>query len=267
MRPPFPGMDPWLEHPALWPGFHNRLIAAIADDLSPRVAPRYFVGVEGRTYLVTGQDLDLIGVVDAGVWPAREVGAAIAPRADPHARVAVAGWDVAVPVAHEVNETYLEVREAGSKRLVTTIELLSPANKLHRKRRRSYERKRSNIFQSRTSLVEVDLLRAGRPMRVEDAGHLPRTDYRILVSPAVRRPRASLHGFTVREPIPIVPVPLLPDDEEPPLDLGAILHALYDRARLDVPAPSPAMVILPRIAEVDPPLSEWVVGRDLGQSM
>jgi hypothetical protein len=26
MRPPFPGMDPWLEHPALWPDVHNRLI-------------------------------------------------------------------------------------------------------------------------------------------------------------------------------------------------------------------------------------------------
>ena len=30
MRPPFPGMDPWLEHPAIWPDVHNRLITAIA---------------------------------------------------------------------------------------------------------------------------------------------------------------------------------------------------------------------------------------------
>jgi hypothetical protein len=33
-------MDPWLEHPAICPDVHNRLIATIADDLTPRVAPR-----------------------------------------------------------------------------------------------------------------------------------------------------------------------------------------------------------------------------------
>ena len=52
MRPPFPGMDPWLEHPAIWPDVHNRLITAIADDLTPRLAPRYFVGIEQRVYLL-----------------------------------------------------------------------------------------------------------------------------------------------------------------------------------------------------------------------
>ncbi len=44
MRPPFPGMDPWLENPIIWPGVHNWLITAIADDLAPKLAPRYFVG-------------------------------------------------------------------------------------------------------------------------------------------------------------------------------------------------------------------------------
>ena len=39
MRPPFPGMDPWLEHPALWPDVHNSLITAIRDELVPRIAP------------------------------------------------------------------------------------------------------------------------------------------------------------------------------------------------------------------------------------
>ncbi len=34
MRPQFPGMDPWLEHPDLWPDVHNSLITAIRDELS-----------------------------------------------------------------------------------------------------------------------------------------------------------------------------------------------------------------------------------------
>ena len=59
MRPPFPGMDPWLENPTLWPGVHNWLITAIADDSRPKLAPRYFVGVESRTTVLTGLDIDL----------------------------------------------------------------------------------------------------------------------------------------------------------------------------------------------------------------
>ena len=45
MRTPFPGMDPYLEHPALWPDVHNRLIAAISDALTPLLAPRYYIGL------------------------------------------------------------------------------------------------------------------------------------------------------------------------------------------------------------------------------
>lgn len=48
MPSPFPGMDPYLEHPGLWPGFHNLLIANLADDLSPHLRPRYYVAVEQR---------------------------------------------------------------------------------------------------------------------------------------------------------------------------------------------------------------------------
>jgi len=41
MRSPFPGMDPYLEDPGRWHGFHNSLIAAIQLDLAPRLRPRY----------------------------------------------------------------------------------------------------------------------------------------------------------------------------------------------------------------------------------
>ena len=53
MPSPFPGMDPYLEHPALWPGLHSRLIVGLADDLGPILRPRYYVEVEERVYLLT----------------------------------------------------------------------------------------------------------------------------------------------------------------------------------------------------------------------
>ncbi len=51
-KTPFPGMDPYLEHPSLWPDVHNRLIASLADAISPTVAPNYYVGVESRAYVI-----------------------------------------------------------------------------------------------------------------------------------------------------------------------------------------------------------------------
>jgi Protein of unknown function (DUF4058) len=46
MPSPFPGMDPYLEAPEFWSEVHNRLIVAIADNLSPKLRPRYRVAVE-----------------------------------------------------------------------------------------------------------------------------------------------------------------------------------------------------------------------------
>jgi hypothetical protein len=48
------------------------------------------------------------------------------------------------------------------------------------------------------------------------------------------RPRAELYVFGVRQPIPAIPIPLLAKDPEPSLDLGAVLHAPYERARFDL---------------------------------
>jgi hypothetical protein len=227
MRPGFPGMDPYLEHPALWPDVHNRLIAAIADTITPLVAPRYYVGLERRTFQLKPDDMALIGISDVAV---------ITPRATeaigPLAPAGVAVLEVEVPMIDEVGENFLEVHEVGSGTLVTVLELLSPVNKLHGKGRQDYEQKRDQVFRSRTNLVEVDLLRAGEPMPV--MRRRVRSDYRILVSRGAQRPHAQLYAFGLRQAIPVFPLPLLPGDAEPPVDLGAILHALYDRARFDL---------------------------------
>ena len=227
MRSPFPGMDPYLEHPALWPDVHNSLIAAIRDDLTPRVAPRYYIALERRAYLLKPDDVVFIGRPDIAVIPHRPqpVSATL-----PLAEVGV--LEVDVPMNDEVGENYLEVHEVTTGKLVTILEALSPANKLHEEGRRQYEEKRNSVFRTRTNLVEVDLLRAGEPLPV--IGKLVRSDYRILASRGSQRPKAQLYNFNLRQPIPKFPLPLLPGDDEPPVDLNTILHQLYERARFDL---------------------------------
>jgi hypothetical protein len=221
-------MDPYLEHPALWPDVHNRILAALADALAPDVAPRYYVALERRTYVLKPDDLVFIGRPDVAVVQRREEAASRAPVAS----VGAAVLEVDVPMADEVEEAFLEVRDVATGRCVTVLELLSPVNKLTGRGRETYLEKRTEVLRTRTSLVEVDLLRAGEPMPV--VGPPVASHYRILVSRGSRRPRSQLYAFGLRQPIPTFVLPLLKGDAEPSVDLGAVVHALYDRARFDL---------------------------------
>jgi predicted transcriptional regulator len=46
MPSPFPGMDPYLEHPGMWPEVHHRLISAIAEALEQTLSLDYRVAIE-----------------------------------------------------------------------------------------------------------------------------------------------------------------------------------------------------------------------------
>jgi hypothetical protein len=52
MRCPFPGMDPYLEDPALWPGFQRRLVACLLETLRPGLTKRYRGAIGRRRYAV-----------------------------------------------------------------------------------------------------------------------------------------------------------------------------------------------------------------------
>ena len=59
MRSPFPGMDPYLEHPQVWPGVHHLSIGELVRLLSPQLRPKYRVAVEMRMYEASNTDNSL----------------------------------------------------------------------------------------------------------------------------------------------------------------------------------------------------------------
>jgi hypothetical protein len=226
-------MDPWLEHPATWPDVHNSLIAAIRDALAPLVQPRYFVGVESRTTLLSELDVDLVYRPDVSIHATREhatetrePGVAVLEHPE------VKPIPVVLALEEEIEETYLLIKELPGRKLVTAIEILSPSNKKAAEPRLEYRKKRSNLIRALVNLVEIDLLRAGDPMPLLNPA--PPSDYRILICRPRRRMGTDLYPFSWRTPIPRIPIPLLPADTEPILDLNTILHALMDRARYDL---------------------------------
>jgi hypothetical protein len=235
MPSPFPGMDPYLEQPSLWPDVHFNLVHAIQVLLAPQVAPRYYVGVEERTYVTAVDPYTYIGRPDVATMalsptPSKKLKDAPAIAGSPTA-VLPRPVPVELPMPDRVRQRYLEVRAVTTHEVVTVIEILSPANKRPGEGRQQYERKRRQVLDSLTSLVEIDLLRAWAPMSMAP---LPASHYRILVSREWERPGAQLYPFNLNEPIPEIPVPLRPNEAEPTVDLNQALAKIYDEARYDL---------------------------------
>ncbi|MGH7128450.1 MAG: DUF4058 family protein, partial [Planctomycetaceae bacterium] len=55
MSCPFPGMDPYIERPEIWPDFHDSLIAALRGALQPLLRPRYAALTQDRLYVVESE--------------------------------------------------------------------------------------------------------------------------------------------------------------------------------------------------------------------
>lgn len=242
MPSPFSGMNPYLEHPDLWPGLHLLLIAAIAQFLAPQLRPKYIVSVEVRMYESSGERNLFVGIPDVKLQ--RQLAAnnlsttnitVLANTAQP----------VTITVPERVREGYLQIQEVETKELITTIEILSPTNK-RGKGRQIYEHKREQVLGSRTNLVEIDLLRAGEPMPIFNNGI--ESHYRILVARGERRPYADLYAFNLRDTIPSFPVPLRSEDVEPGLNLQELLNKIYDEYGYDLK--------IDYSSEPVPPLSE-----------
>lgn len=231
MPSPFPGMDPYLERPTLWPGVHVLLISGVATRLGPRVAPNYYVAVEERTYIASADSTSFMGRPDVVlVGPQRSPGVAL-PGGNGGSAVLERPLTLALPMPDQVRERYLEIRDSATHQVVTVIEVLSPSNKQPGEGRQQYERKRLHVLASWTNLVEIDLLRSWQPMPL---GAAPASDYRLLVSRGWLRPEASLYPFDVSEPIPEIPIPLRAQEQEPVLELNKLLHTIYDQVRYDL---------------------------------
>src|SRR5262249_11428400 len=74
MKMPFPGMDPYLEHPALWPAVHARMVVWMAHQLRPLIRPRYVASIEEYVFIEGSDQLRIpdIWLEKAGRKPRRQ---------------------------------------------------------------------------------------------------------------------------------------------------------------------------------------------------
>jgi hypothetical protein len=226
-------MDPYLESPVIWPDVHLNLTGGIQAALNPGLRPRYVARVELRVYISDDDDPGRTALVpDVRVETGSKRKGAKKPKEEP-ALVGTEPLIIPTLMDEEIEEAFLKIVHVESEALVTVIEVLRPTNKIRGSRgRASFMAKRHEIMNTEVHWVEIDLLRTGVPS-VTDPPLRP-CDYRILASRADQRTRTRFWPVSVRQPLPVIRIPLRGKDPEVPLDLGAVFRTMYDRAAYDV---------------------------------
>ncbi|HWG41916.1 MAG TPA: DUF4058 family protein [Gemmataceae bacterium] len=236
MKSPFPGMDPYIEACGLWEDFHKHLIEQIAWQLADSTPERYIVRTGERFYLVLVESEGKTAhpfLPDVSVTTPRgrkkgskKGGAALAESAITEEPRILRAF-----IEEEHRETFVEIYEtAPERRLVTTIEVLSPSNKRPGTEGWDlYQRKRQSLLLDRVNLVEIDLLRGGQRMPMLDAW--PDSPFILMVARA-RKPHACLvwEGH-FQHPLPAIPIPLTKPDPDMSLSLQPLLDTIYQRFR------------------------------------
>lgn len=233
MPSPFPGMDPYLEHPGIFPDLHDSLIFCIRDALSAQLPEPYFAAIRSRVWVevsqrAIGPDVDVLrsqnGSAEQESLSGR--GVALAP--------AVAARPIVVTVPHdETRENYIEIyTRPGGERLVTTIEALSLSNKTAGDQGRDlYKRKQREVLKSKSHLVEIDLLRAGEhTTAVPLDWALAKTgpfDYHVCTHHFDYLEDYYVYPIRLEMRLPTISIPLLPGEGAVAIDLQAALDRCY----------------------------------------
>ena len=225
MPSPFPGMNPYLERRSVWHDFHGAFIHACRESLVSQVPAEFVVRIDDHIYVheLAAEDRRLVGRADIGISSFAEAEGGLAV-----VDIIAAPAQVQLPEIDEERVSYIEIRDRESWSVVTVLELLSPANKYQGRDRDTYCKKREQILRSPVHLVEIDLLRGGPRLPFVE---VPTCEYCVMVSRVQRRPHADFWPLRLREPLPIVPVPLSEGHADVRLDLQAPLHRVYDGAR------------------------------------
>lgn len=223
---PFPGMNPYLEHPVLWEPTHLRLIVAIANQLQPRLEPRYIASIEERVYVEGPRRRR------PDVWVEKTSqggGVSTIPRSDADTALIVEIDGL------EVRQRRVEILDSyDAMRIVAAIELVSPSNKAPGEGRDSYEAKQEELLGRDCHLVEIDLIRRGmHVMSIPEwrVSQLDSYDYLACVSRFPDRHRFELYPCKLQERLPRIKIPLVAPDHDVTLDLQSALEQIYHEAR------------------------------------
>jgi hypothetical protein len=185
-------MDPFLEGEKIWPVFQHHLVACLYQTLLPGLVDRYRARVGQRRY-ATEQAL----------------------------------FTSIIREEHE--EEFIEIRQRTDSRLITLVDVVSPANKTTAAGRGAYLEKRKEAKGCNASLVEVDLVMQGQPMLDYSREGLPEWDHAVTVTRASQPERYEIYTATLQKKLPKFRLPLAADDRDTVVDLQGVFARCFDQ--------------------------------------
>jgi hypothetical protein len=233
----FPGMDPFLERQ--WRDVHLSLIAFSRGQLNRQLRPplratakeRVLVEIDDDEY--RGRHPD-VSVVEQS---ASSSGATVVTAPGTVASE-VESYLIRLP-SEPLTERFVQIVDVESgDRVVAVIEFLSPTNKLPGPNVEDYLAKRKEYLAGGVNIVEIDLNRAGTRERVLPVRHLPSATRGATYLACLRRASSphDVEAFPIPLParLPLIPIPLRPQDAEIRLDLQQIIDRAYEEGHHDM---------------------------------
>jgi hypothetical protein len=185
-------MDPYLEGERIWPVFQHHLVACLYQTLLPGLVDRYRARVGQRRY-VTSQAL----------------------------------FTSVIREDHE--EEFIEIRQRNDSRLITLIDVASPANRTTAAGRQAYLDKRREAKAANANLVEIDLVMQGQPLIDFSREGLQEWDQAVIVTRATQPDRYEIYTATLQKKLPKFRLPLAGDDRDTVLDLQTTFSRCFDQ--------------------------------------
>jgi hypothetical protein len=223
----FPGMDPYLECQGYRQDFHAAFLIDCRRGLTAVLPRHYGAFIEERISLV-----DLSGDLPQVYRPDVTVIAAERKNTSRHDPGGVATLEpITIPLAfedlEEIRHRWIEIKRLPDRSVVAVIEVLSPTNKSG-SGRAEYLEERNDWIKQPVHLIEIDLLLGGHrlPMRRP----LPAGEYFALVSRSENRPDCEVYAWSIRRPLPIIPIPLSAPDTDVFLDLQVAFDQTFGDA-------------------------------------
>jgi hypothetical protein len=184
-------MDPYLENEQHWAAFQHQFVACLYQILLPGLVDRYRARVSQRLYTT---EVPLFTSV----------------------------------LREEHVEEYVEIRQRGDSKLVTLLDVVSPANKMTATGRSAYLDTRRAARMSGASLVEIDLILQGNPTLEYSRDGLPDWDYAVTVTRSTKPETYEIYTATLQKRLPKFRLPLAAYDRDTVLDLQAGFTRCYD---------------------------------------
>jgi len=235
MPSPFPGMDPYLEDPAIWPEVHQSLITYIRDSLQPLLrSTNYRARINERVILLGEHKVRPIypDVSVSLIADLTETGSDENENEETVVEPTIATVEADKPIIviepTEIVEPFLEIRLARGEALVTVIEIISPVNKTTGAD--MYREKQTLIHG--INLVEIDLLRDGLHVLAVSQYEIANLsgDYWVCVSRGTSLGEYEIYPISIRKRLPRVSIPLRPPDADVVLDLSSVFDRCYDNS-------------------------------------